>query len=166
MTMTDKIHQWRTLRNELDDMLKARGKKYAEVVQDYYKENPKDASEKKFSSKKFSAKKSDEVFSYENCVEKKYWKKRPTSDKPSESELLKDRPDPSRLEPAIAFFEKLKIFLMAKNCPKAEQWLAEKFDDDFMVRFRKEVIEPIKKEKENQLFSEKRDKDGKGEFDF
>ena len=37
---------------------------------------------------------------------------------------------------------------MAKNCPKAEQWLAEKFDDDFMVRFRKEVIEPIKKEKE------------------
>ena len=55
---------------------------------------------------------------------------------------------------------------MAKNCPKAEQWLAEKFDDDFMVRFRKEVIEPIKKEKENQLFFEKRDKDGKGEFDF
>ena len=152
--MTDKIHQWRTLRNELDDMLKARGKKYAEVVQEFYKENPKDASEKKFSSKKFSAKKSDEGFSYENCVEKKYWKKRPTSDKPSESELLKDRPEPNRVEPAIAFFEKLKFFLMAKNCPKAEQWLAEKFDDDFMVRFRKEVIEPIKKEKVNQLFSE------------
>ena len=74
--MTDKVQQWRNLRNELDDMLKARGKKYAEVVQDYYKENPKDASEKKFSSKRFSAKKSDEGFSYENCVEKKYWKKR------------------------------------------------------------------------------------------
>lgn len=164
--MTDKIHQWRTLRNELDDMLKARGKKYAEVVQDYYKENPKDASEKKFSSKKFSVKSDYDEFSYNNCVEKKYWKKRPKSDNPSESELKADQPDPKRLEQAIAFFEKLKIFLMAKNCPKAEQWLAEKFDDDFMVRFRKEVIEPIKKEKENQLFSEKRDKDGKGEFDF
>lgn len=152
--MTDKVLQWRNLRNELDDMLKAREIKYAEAVKEFYKENPKDACEKKFSSKKFSAKKSDEGFSYENCVEKKYWKKRPTSDKPSESELLKDRPEPNRVEPAIAFFEKLKIFLMAKNCPKAEQWLAEKFDDDFMVRFRKEVIEPIKKEKVNQLFSE------------
>lgn len=151
--MVDKIHQWRTLRNELDDMLKARGKKYAEVVQDYYKENPKDASEKKSSSKKFSAKKSDEGFSYENCVEKKYWKKRPTSDTPSESELLKDRPKPDRIEPAIAFFEKLKVFLAAKNCPKPEQWLAENFGQDFLNRFRKEVIEPIKKEKEDQLFS-------------
>lgn len=165
MIMTDKIHQWRNLRNELDDMLKARGKKYAEVVQDYYKENPKDASEKKSPSKKFSAKKADEGFSYENCVEKKYWKKRPTSDKPSESELLKDRPEPKRLEPAIAFFEKLKQFLMAKDCPKADQWLIENMGLDRYNRFRKAVIETIKQEKENQLFSEKRDKDGKGEFD-
>ena len=110
--MTDKVLQWRNLRNELDDMLKAREIKYAEAVKEFYKENPKDSCEKKFSSKKFSAKKSDEGFSYENCVEKKYWKKRPTSDKPSESELLKDRPEPNRVEPAIAFFEKLKIFLM------------------------------------------------------
>lgn len=152
--MTDKIQQWRKLRNELDDMLKARGKKYAEVVQDYYKENPKDASEKKFSSKKFSAKKSDEVFSYENCVEKKYWKKRPTSDKPSESELQKDRPEPNRIEPAIAFFEKLKIFLMAKDCQNPDQWLIENMGLDKYNSFRKEVIEPIKKEKVDQLFSE------------
>jgi hypothetical protein len=147
-------------------MLKAREIKYAEAVKEFYKENPKDACEKKSSSKKFSVKSNSDVFSYDNCVEKKYWKKRPTSDKPSESELLKDRPEPNRVEPAIAFFEKLKIFLMAKNCPKAEQWLAEKFDDDFMARFRKEVIEPIKQEKENQLFSGIKDKNGKDEFDF
>ena len=42
----DKLHQWRQLRNELDDMFKAREKKYAEVVKDYYAENPKDFSEK------------------------------------------------------------------------------------------------------------------------
>ena len=163
--MTDKVQQWRDLRNELDDMLKAREIKYAEAVKEFYKENPKDACEKKSSSKKFSVKSNSDVFSYDNCVEKKYWKKRPTSDKPSESELLKDRPEPNRVEPAIAFFEKLKIFLMAKNCPKAEQRLAEKFDDDFMARFRKEVIEPIKQEKENQLFSGMKDKNGRDEFD-
>lgn len=166
MTIIDKIHQWRTLRNELDDMLNARGKKYAEVVQDYYKENPKNASEKKSSSKKFSAKKADEGFSYENCVEKKYWKKRPKNDKPSENELKADQPDPKRLEQAIAFFVKLKQFLMAKDCQNPDQWLAERFGDDFMVRFRKEVVEPIKQEKENQLFSGKKDDDGKDEFDF
>ena len=164
--MTDKIHQWRTLRNELDDMLKARGKKYAEAVKEFYKENPKDTSEKKFSSKRFSAKKSDEGFSYDNCVEKKYWKKRPTSDKLSASELLKDRPEPNRLEPAIAFFEKLKLFLAAKDCQKPEQWISEKFGQDFLNSFRKEVIEPIKQEKENQLFSGMKDKNGRDEFDF
>ena len=50
-------------------------------VKEFYKENPKDTSEKKFSSKRFSAKKSDEGFSYDNCVEKKYWKKRSKNDK-------------------------------------------------------------------------------------
>ena len=164
--MTDKIHQWRTLRNELDDMLKARNMKYAEAVQKYYRENPKDASEKKSSSKKFSVKSDYDEFSYDNCVEKKYWKKRPKSDNPSESELKADQPDPKRLEQAIAFFEKLKHFLMAKDCPKPEQWLAENFGQVFLNRFRKEVIEPIKQEKENQLFSGKKDDDGKDEFDF
>lgn len=153
MIMTDKIHQWRTLRNELDDMLKARGKKYAEAVKEYYRENPKDASEKKSSSKKFSVKSDYDEFSYDNCVEKKYWKKRPKSDKPSESELKADQPDPKRLEQAIAFFVKLKQFLMAKDCPKADQWLIENIGLDRYNRFRKEVIEPIKKEKEDQLFS-------------
>ena len=166
MTLIDKIHQWRKLRNELDDMLKAREMKYAEAVKEYYRENPKDASEKKSSSKKFSVKSDYDEFSYDNCVEKKYWKKRPKNDKPSESELKADQPDPKRLEQAIAFFEKLKHFLMAKDCPKPEQWLAENFGQDFLNRFRKEVIEPIKQEKENQLFSGKKDDDGKDEFDF
>ena len=55
---------------------------------------------------------------------------------------------------------------MAKDCPKPEQWLAENFGQDFLNRFRKEVIEPIKQEKENQLFSGKKNDDGKDEFDF
>ena len=164
--MTDKVQQWRNLRNELDDMLKAREKKYAEAVKEYYRENPKDASEKKSSSKKFSVKSDYDEFSYDNCVEKKYWKKRPKNDKPSESELKADQPDPKRLEQAIAFFEKLKQFLMAKDCSKADQWLIENIGLDRYNRFRKEVIEPIKKEKENQLFSGMKDKNGKDEFDF
>ena len=61
--------------------------------------------------------------------------------------------------------KKLKHFLMAKDCPKPEQWLAENFGQDFLNRFRKEVVEPIKQEKENQLFSGKKDDDGKDEFD-
>lgn len=44
--MTDKVQQWRNLRNELDDMLKAHEIKYAEAVKEFYKENPKDACEK------------------------------------------------------------------------------------------------------------------------
>ena len=162
--MTDKVQQWRNLRNELDDMLKAREMKYAEAVKEYYRENPKDASEKKSSSKKFSVKSDYDEFSYDNCVEKKYWKKRPKNE--TASELLKDRPEPNRLEPAIAFFEKLKLFLASKDCQKPEQWISEKFGQDFLNSFRKEVIEPIKQEKENQLFSDKKDDDGKDEFDF
>ena len=142
MTLIDKIHQWRNLRNELDDMLKARDMKYAEAVKEYYRENPKDASEKKSSSKKFSVKSDYDEFSYDNCVEKKYWKKRPKNE--TASELLKDRPAPNRLEPAIAFLEKLKLFLAAKDCQKPEQWISEKFGQDFLNSFRKEVIEPIK----------------------
>ena len=164
MIMTDKVQQWRNLRNELDDMLKAREMKYAEAVKEYYRENPKDASEKKSSSKKFSVKSDYDEFSYDNCVEKKYWKKRPKNE--TASELLKDRPAPNRLEPAIAFLEKLKLFLAAKDCQKPEQWISEKFGQDFLNSFRKEVIEPIKQEKENQLFSDKKDDDGKDEFDF
>ncbi|PWK86601.1 hypothetical protein [Hallerella porci] len=164
--MTDKVQQWRNLRNELDDMLKAREKKYAEAVKEYYRENPKDASEKKSSSKKFSVKSDYDEFSYDNCVEKKYWKKRPKNDKPSESELKADQPDPKRLEQAIAFFEKLKQFLMAKDCPKADQWLIENIGLDRYNRFRKEVIGPIKQEKENQLFSGMKDENGRDEFDF
>ena len=164
--MTDKVQQWRNLRNELDDMLKAREKKYAEAVKEYYRENPKDASEKKSSRKKFGVKNNYDAFSYDNCVEKKYWKKRPKNDKPSESELKADQPDPKRLEQAIAFFEKLKQFLMAKDCPKADQWLIENIGLDRYNRFRKEVIEPIKKEKENQLFSGMKDENGRDEFDF
>lgn len=163
--MIDKVQQWRNLRNELDDMLKAREIKYAEAVKEFYKENPKDVSEKKSSSKKFGVKNNYDEFSYDNCVEKKYWKKRPKSDKLSASELLKDRPEPNRLEPAIAFFEKLKLFLAAKDCQKPEQWISEKFGQDFLNSFRKEVIEPIKQEKENQLFSGMKDKNGRDEFD-
>ena len=166
MTLTDKIHQWRNLRNELDDMLKARNIKYAEAVKEYYRENPKDASEKKSSSKKFSVKSDYDEFSYDNCVEKKYWKKRPKNDKPSESELKADQPDPKRLEQAIAFFEKLKHFLMAKDCQNPDQWLIENMGLDKYNSFIKAVIEPIKHEKENQLFSGKKDDDGKDEFDF
>lgn len=166
MTLIDKIHQWRNLRNELDDMLKARDMKYAEAVKEYYRENPKDASEKKSSSKKFSVKSDYDEFSYDNCVEKKYWKKRPKNDKPSENELKADQPDPKRLEQAIAFFVKLKQFLMAKDCQNPDQWLIENMGLDKYNSFIKAVVEPIKQEKENQLFSEKRDKDGKGEFDF
>ncbi|OWV19684.1 hypothetical protein B7990_00465 [Fibrobacter sp. UWB4] len=162
--MTDKVLQWRNLRNELDDLLKARNMKYAEAVKEYYRENPKDASEKKSSSKKFSVKSDYDEFSYDNCVEKKYWKKRPKNE--TASELLKDRPAPNRLEPAIAFLEKLKLFLAAKDCQKPEQWISEKFGQDFLNSFRKEVIEPIKQEKENQLFSGIKDKNGKDEFDF
>lgn len=162
--MTDKVLQWRNLRNELDDLLKARNMKYAEAVEEYYRENPKDASEKKSSSKKFSVKSDYDEFSYDNCVEKKYWKKRPKNE--TASELLKDRPAPNRLEPAIAFLEKLKLFLAAKDCQKPEQWISEKFGQDFLNSFRKEVIEPIKQEKENQLFSGIKDKNGKDEFDF
>ena len=103
--MTDKVLQWRNLRNELDDMLKAREIKYAEAVKEFYKEKPKDACGKKSSSKKFSVKSNSDEFSYDNSVEKKYWKKRPKNE--TASELLKDLPDPKRLEPAIAFFEKL-----------------------------------------------------------
>ena len=94
---------------------------------------------------------------------KKYWKKRPKNE--TASELLKDQPDPNRLEPAIAFFEKLKLFLAAKDCQKPEQWISEKFGQDFLNSFRKEVIEPIKQEKENQLFSGMKDKNGRDEFD-
>ena len=36
--MTDKVLQWRNLRNELDDLLKARNMKYAEAVKEYYRE--------------------------------------------------------------------------------------------------------------------------------
>ena len=164
--MTDKIHQWRKLRNELDDMLKARDMKYAEAVKEYYRENPKDASEKKSSSKKFSVKSDYDEFSYDNCVEKKYWKKRPKNDKSSENELMADQPDPKRLEQAIAFFEKLKHFLMAKDCQNPDQWLIENMGLDKYNSFIKAVIEPIKQEKENQLFSGKKDDDGKDEFDF
>lgn len=166
MTLTDKIHQWRNLRNELDDMLKAREMKYAEAVKEYYRENPKDASEKKSSSKRFSVKSDYDEFSYDNCVEKKYWKKRPKSDNPSESEMKADQPDPKRLEQAIAFFEKLKHFLMAKDCQNPDQWLIENMGLDKYNSFIKAVIEPIKQEKENQLFSGKKDDDGKDEFDF
>jgi len=75
--MTDKVQQWRNLRNELDDMLKAREIKYAEAVKEFYKENPKDACEKKSSSKKFSVKSNSDVFSYDNSVEKKILEKTP-----------------------------------------------------------------------------------------
>lgn len=165
----DKLHQWRQLRNELDDMFKAREKKYAEVVKDYYAENPKDFSEKKSKKKSFAIDKkrmSDvDSFSYENCVEKKYWKKRPKNENPSEVELKDDHPDMSRIEAAIAFFEKLKVFVASKNCPKPEQWLAERFGQGFMDRFRKQVINPIKQEQKDQLFSLPKNELGMDEFD-
>ena len=75
--MTDDVTEWRKLRNELDDMLKAREMKYADAVRKYYSKNPKDASEKKSSRKKIISKNMsrEDEFSYDNSVEKKYWKK-------------------------------------------------------------------------------------------
>ena len=42
----DEVTTWRMLRNDLDGMLKAREMNYRKAVEMYYKENPKDLSEK------------------------------------------------------------------------------------------------------------------------
>ena len=60
----DELLTWRKLRNELEDMLKARGMSYPDAVKEYYLNNPKSKS-------------NPDNFDYKNSVEKKYWKRRP-----------------------------------------------------------------------------------------
>ena len=163
-TMTDEINTWRSLRNELDEMLKARDMKYADAVREYYKKNPKDFSEKKTSHKKINQKNlsDDDVFSFENSVEKKYWRKPPKNEK----DIANDKPDANRIVPAIIFFEKLKKFILSIDCPKPEQWIVEHLGQDFMDRFRREVILPVKKEMEDSKYKSVKDENGMDEFDF
>ena len=163
---------WRKLRNELDDMLKAREMNYREAVELFYKEHPKDLSEKRLKKsrdvtsnlkhKKFA---SEDAFCFENSPEKKYWKKRPKDD----SDLSKDKlaeKDESRYTKAIEFFEKLKQFIRLLNCPKSEQWLAEHEGVDFLNRFQREVLQPLKREIEDQKYKPSKNKDGMDEFDY
>lgn len=164
MTMTDNVTEWRKLRNELDDMLKAREMKYADAVRKYYSKYPKDASEKKSSRKKIISKnvsKEDE-FSFDNCVEKKYWKNRPKS----ENELANDKPADNRIISAIIFFEKLKKFILSQECQKPEQWLVENMGQEILDKLRKEVIAVVKKQIEDEQYQIKKDENGMDEFDF
>ena len=165
--MNEEIRQWQRLRNELDDMLKARNNmKYAEAVQEYYKKFPKDNSEKKKGARKGIIPRSfdEDGFSYENSVEKRYWRKRPKN--PTAEVLEKDHPELGRITPAIAFFEKLKDFIKSLDCPKPEQWIVEKKGQEFMDRFRKNVLLPLKEELENKQYDLLKDENGRDEFDF
>ena len=156
MNMTDNITEWRKLRNELDDMLKAREMKYADAVRKYYSKYPKDASEKKSSRKKIISKNMsrEDEFSYDNCVEKKYWKSRPKN----ETELANDKP-------AIIFFEKLKNFILSQECQKPEQWLVENMGQEILDKLRKEVIQVVKKQIADEQYQLKKDENGMDEFD-
>lgn len=162
--MTDEINTWRSLRNELDEMLKARDMKYADAVREYYKKNPKDFSEKKSSRKKIISKNMsrEDEFSYDNSVEKKYWKNRPKN----ETELANDKPADNRIIPAIIFFEKLKKFILSLECQKPEQWLVENDYQYFLDKVRKEVIPNVKKQMEDEQYQLKKDENGMDEFDF
>lgn len=162
--MMDKINEWRTLRNELDEMLKARDMKYADAVKKYYRNNPKDFCEKKTSHKKINRKNfsDDDVFSFENSVEKKYWRKPPKSEKG----IVSDKPDANRIIPAIIFFKKLKKFISSMDCQKPEQWIVEHLGQDMMDKLREEVIRPIKRELEDAKYKLIKDENGMDEFDF
>ena len=162
--MVDEIEKWRTLRNELDEMLKARDMKYADAVRKYYKKNSKDFSEKKTSHKKINRKNlsDNEAFSFENSVEKKYWRKRPKNEK----DPTNDKPDTNRIIPAIIFFEKLKKYISSMDCPKPEQWIVEHLGQDFIDKFRREVVLPVKKEVEDSKYKLIKDENGMDEFDF
>ncbi len=158
---------WRNLRNKLDDMLKARDMNYREAVELYYKEHPKDLSEKRLKvaqditsnlkKKKFA---DEDSFYFENSPEKKYWKKRPKDD----SDLSKDKlpeKDESRYSKAIVFFEKLIQFIRLLDCPKSGQWIIEHEGIDFWNEFQREVIQPLKREIEDKKY-----KEGMSDLDF
>lgn len=168
----DEVTTWRMLRNDLDGMLKAREMNYRKAVEMYYKENPKDLSEKRLKKvrditsdlkkKKFADK---DNFCFENSPEKKYWKKKPKpGSDPNNDKLAKN--DKSRYGKAIEFFLKLKSFIYKMDCPESEQWVAEHEGLDFLNRFRNDVILPLKKEIEEQKYKLPKDKDGMDEFDF
>lgn len=162
--MNNDINTWRNLRNELDDMLKAREMKYADAVRKYYSKYPKDPSEKRASCKKNNSRRmsGEDEFSYENSVEKKYWKARPKD----ETKLDKDKPADNRIVPAIIFFEKLKSFICTLECQKPEQWLAENVGQEFLDKVRKEVFQVVKRQMEEEQYSLKKDENGMDEFDF
>ena len=135
-------------------MLKAREMRYADAVKKYYSKYPKDSSEKRSSHKKNSSKSfsKEDKFSYENSVEKKYWKTRPKD----ETNLDKDKPADNRIIPAITFFEKLKNFICTLECQKPEQWLAENMGQKFLDSVRKEVFQVVKRQMEEEQYSLKK----------
>ena len=149
------VSTWRKLRDELSDMLSGRDMDYPTAVRRYYKVHPRTVSDK--GRKKYA----DKEFDYDNSVEKHYWKKKPKDGVSTE----KDSPNPSRIAKAIVFFEKLKSFVANLDCESPEEILMERFGQDFMDRFRKQVINPIKQEQKDQLFSLPKNELGMDEFD-
>ena len=127
----DELLTWRKLRNELEDMLKARSMSYPDAVKEYYLNNPK-------------IKSNTEIFDYENSVEKKYWKRRPKHDESPDNDKLNGK-NTSRYPKAIQFFVRLKDYLITLDCPKSEQWIVENMGSDFFSRFNREVLQPLKR---------------------
>ena len=148
----DELLTWRKLRNELEDMLKARSMSYPDAVKEYYLNNPK-------------IKSNTEIFDYENSVEKKYWKRRPKHDESPDNDKLNGK-NTSRYPKAIQFFVRLKDYLITLDCPKSEQWIVENMGSDFFSRFNREVLQPVKKEIEDRMFKPSKDLNGMDEFDF
>ncbi|MBP5441448.1 MAG: hypothetical protein J6Y14_11185 [Fibrobacter sp.] len=131
----DELLTWRKLRNELEDMLKARSMSYPDAVKEYYLNNPKS---------KFNT----DNFDYKNSVEKKYWKRRPKHGETPDDDKLIGK-NASRYPKAIEFFTQLKDYLITLDCPKSEQWIVENMGSDFFSRFSNGVIQPLKREAEN-----------------
>ena len=147
------VEEWRSLRDDIFDMLKGRNKKYSEVVKEYFKVNPKDEGKKK--------KAGDGEFQYVNCIERKYWKDPPNN----ETEKEKDFPDKSRIGAAIFFLGKLQKFLLKTPCDDPDQWIKEHMGQNLLDRFRKEVLNPLKKEIKDEQYKLKKDANGMDEFD-
>lgn len=132
----DELLTWRKLRNELEDMLKARSMSYPDAVKEFYLNNPKS----KFNS---------DNFDYKNSVEKKYWKRRPKHSEAYDDDKLNGK-NASRYPKAIEFFTQLKDYLITLDCPKSEQWIVENMGPDFFSRFNSEVLQPLKRKNEKE----------------
>jgi len=141
----DELLTWRKLRNELEDMLKARGMSYPDAVKEYYLNNPRSKS-------------NTDNFDYKNSAEKKYWKRRPKHNETPNDDKLNGK-NASRYPKAIEFFTQLKDYLLSLDCPKSEQWIVENMGPDFFSRFNSEVLQPLKRknEKEQSVHSSEED---------